>query len=56
MGEFDLHVEFVRGYPIHIPVPNNRHYLSRKIEIFDHCLLELKKNEYNLPKGQIKLP
>ena len=55
MGEFDLHVEFVRGYPIHIPVPNNRHYLSRKIEMIDHCLLELKKNEYkvNLPKGQI---
>ena len=54
-GEFDLHVEFVRGYPIHIPVPNNRHYLSRKIEMIDHCLLELKKNEYkvNLPKGQI---
>ncbi len=55
MGEFDLHVEFVRGYPIHIPVPNNRHYLSRKIEMIDHCLLELKKNEHkaNLPKGQI---
>ena len=55
MGEFDLHVEFVRGYPIHIPVPNNRNYLSRKIEMIDHCLLELKKNEYkvNLPKGQI---
>ena len=55
MGEFDLHVEFVRGYPIHIPVPNNRHYLSRKTEMIDHCLLELKKNEYkvNLPKGQI---
>ena len=55
MGEFDLHVEFVRGYPIHIPVPNNTHYLSRKIEMIDHCLLELKKNEYkvNLPKGQI---
>ena len=54
-GEFDLHVEFVRGYPIHIPVPNNRHYLSRKIEMIDHCLLELKKNEHkaNLPKGQI---
>ena len=54
-GEFDLHVEFVRGYPIHIPVPNNRHYLSRKIEMIDHCLLELKKNEYkvNLPNGQI---
>jgi len=55
MGEFDLHVEFVRGYPIHIPVPNNRHYLSRKIEMIDHCLLELKKNEHkvNLPKGKI---
>ena len=54
-GKFDLHVEFVRGYPIHIPVPNNRHYLSRKIEMIDHCLLELKKKEYkvNLPKGQI---
>ena len=54
-GEFDLHVEFVRGYPIHIPVPNNRHYLSSKIEMIDHCLLELKKNEHkaNLPKGQI---
>ena len=54
-GEFDLHVEFVRGYPIHIPVPNNRHYLSRKTEMIDHWLLELKKNEYkvNLPKGQI---
>ncbi len=54
-GEFDLHVEFVRGYPVHIPVPNNRHYLSRKIEMIDHCLLELKKNEHkaNLPKGQI---
>ena len=54
-GEFDLHVEFVRGYPIHIPVPNNRYYLSRKIEMIDHCLLELKNNEQkaNLPKGQI---
>ena len=54
-GEFDLHVEFVRGYPVHIPVPNNRHYLSRKIEMIDHCLLELNKNEWkaNLPKGQI---
>ena len=54
-GKFDLHVEFVRGYPVHIPVPNNRHYLSRKIEMINHCLLELKKNEHkaNLPKGQI---
>ena len=28
---------------------------ERKIEMIDHCLLELKKNEYkvNLPKGQI---
>ena len=48
MGEFDLHVEFVRGYPIHIPVPNNRHYLSRKIEMIDHCLLELKKMNIKL--------
>ena len=50
-----MHVEFVRGYPVHIPVPNNRHYLSRKIEMIDHCLLELKNNERkaNLPKGQI---
>ena len=55
MGEFDLHVEFVRGYPVHIPVPNNKYYLSRKIEMIDHCLLELKKNEHkaNLPKGKI---
>ena len=54
-GEFDLHVEFVRGYPVHIPVPNNRYYLSRKIEMIDHCLLELKNNERkaNLPKGHI---
>ncbi len=54
-GEFELHVEFVRGYPIHIPVPNNKYYLSRKIEMIDHCLLELKNNERkaNLPKGQI---
>ncbi len=54
-GEFDLHVEFVRGYPVHIPVPNNKYYLSRKIEMIDHCLLELKKNEHkaNLPKGKI---
>ena len=53
MGEFDLHVEFVRGYPVHIPVPNNKHYLSRKIEMINHCLLELKNNERkaNLPKG-----
>ena len=55
MGEFDLQVEFVRGYPVHIPVPINKYYLLRKTEMIDHCLLELKKNEHkvNLPKGQI---
>ena len=55
MGEYDLHVEFVRGYPVHIPVPSNTQYLSRKVEMIEFCLLELKKNEtrINLPQRQI---
>ena len=55
MGNYDLHFELFKGNPIHIPVPSNRYYLTRKIEMIDHCLLELKKNENraNLPKGEI---
>ena len=55
MGNYDLHFELFKGNPSHIPVPSNRYYLTRKIEMIDHCLLELKKNENraNLPKGEI---
>ena len=52
MGEYDLHVEFVRGYPVHIPVPINTQYLGRKIEMIELCLLELKKNETRINLSQ----
>ena len=45
MGGYDLHVEFIKGYPIHIPIPQNIKFLNAKINLIDHCLIELKKNE-----------
>jgi len=45
MGGYDLHVEFIKGYPIHIPIPQNIKFLNAKIDLIDHCLIELRKNE-----------
>ena len=47
MGGYDLHVEFIKGYPIHIPIPQNIKFLNAKIDLIDHCLIELRKNEKN---------
>ena len=44
MGGYDLHVEFIKGYPIHIPIPQNIKFLNAKIDLIDHCLIELRKN------------
>ena len=44
MGGYDLHVEFIKGYPIHIPIPQNIKFLNSKIDLIDHCLIELRKN------------
>ena len=48
MGGYDLHVEFIKGYPIHIPIPQNIKFLNAKIDLIDHCLIELRKNEKNI--------
>ena len=32
-------------YPIHIPIPENIKFLNAKIDLIDHCLIELRKNE-----------
>ena len=45
MGGYDLHVEFIKGYPIHIPIPQNIKFLNAKIDLIDHCLIELRNNE-----------
>ena len=45
MGGYDLHIEFIKGYPIHIPIPQNIKFLNAKIDLIDHCLIELRKNE-----------
>ena len=41
----DLHVEFIKGYPIHVPIPQNIKFLNAKIDLIDHCLIEQTKNE-----------
>ena len=43
--QYDLHVEFIKGYPIHIPIPQNIKFLNTKIDLIDNCLIELRKNE-----------
>ena len=55
MGGYDLHVEFIKGYPIHIPIPQNIKLLNAKIDLIDHCLSELKNNEkkINAPKDKL---
>ena len=54
MGGYDLHVEFIKGYPIHIPIPQNIKFLNAKIHLIYHCLIELRKNEkkYNAPNDK----
>ena len=54
MGGYDLHVEFIKGYPIHIPIPQNIKFLNAKIDLIDHCLIELRKMKLMHPKINFK--
>ena len=45
MGWYDLQVEFIKGDPIYIHIPQNIKFLNAKIDLIDHCLIELRKNE-----------
>jgi len=36
---------YIKGYSIHIPTPQNIKFLNAKIDLIDHCLIELSKNE-----------
>ena len=52
MGGYDLHVEFIKGYPIHISIPQNIKFLNAKIDLIDHCLIELRNNEKKIKKPE----
>ena len=44
MGGYDLCRVYQR-IPYYIPIPQNIKFLNAKIDLIDHCLIELRKNE-----------